>query len=350
MKQYSHTQIMLSFAYISYYGFALRDAEPQRAERIAEEIRRALKTWLAVKDQQWELVWGPGLAALKDDVYDDNMTFVARKGDEPNTYVIATRGTNPISLRDWVIEDFDVGTQVDWAYGSPPPGSKPRISQAASIGLNHLLDMRPASTVPGAGTTLAEFLTERCADGAGKEMKVCVTGHSLGGARAPTLARYLVDELAPKLAGQLDVSYVAFAGPTAGNADYAAYSAARLPAGPHPRVAHSLDIVPHVWTTRSILGLFGIYARHWLVPGPLIALAIAGVSLYSLGKGYTQVQAAAPPVPGKYRRVLYNYLLQAIDQHAYGYPRMLDMSSPEEIPVTELFVDQIVDPELTHES
>lgn len=341
MAQYSHTQIMLSFAYMSYYGIALRDPEEQRAATIADQIRRGLKSWLAVKDQ-WELVWGPGLAVLKDDVYDDNLSFVARKLDEPNTYVVATRGTNPVSLRDWAIEDFDVGKQVDWQYGSPPAGSRPRISQATQIGLNKLLDMRADSTVPGAGTTLAEFLREECQNAPGA--RIYVTGHSLGGALAPTLALWLVDELVPQLPGQVDVSYVSFAGPTAGNADFAAYSDARLGAQSH-RVANSLDIVPHVWNTRSILELYTIYAKHLLIPGPIISLAITGVCCFTLGKGYTQVQADAPAIPGEYNRVLYNYLLQVIYQHAYGYPRILNMRRPEEIPVTELFVGQVLDPQ-----
>lgn len=95
------------------------------------------------------------------------------------------------------------------------------ISEAASIGVTRLLAMKDGQQ------TLLQFLA-----GAMEESKatldnpasVCFTGHSLGGALAPTLALYMRNNQGtwdPQ--GKAVVTTISFAGPSAGDAEFASY-------------------------------------------------------------------------------------------------------------------------------
>ena len=76
--------------------------------------------------------------------------------------------------------------------------------------------------------TLLEFLKSQTA----KPIKVCVTGHSLGGCLAGTFALYLKDNRGSwDSSGTSPVCCITFAAPTAGNAAFATYSDGQFEGG-----------------------------------------------------------------------------------------------------------------------
>src|SRR5262249_460381 len=143
---------------------------------------------------------------------------------------------------------------MNWPPGTAPGPTGPRISESTSIGLQVLLGME-GSTANGPQSLLA-FLKSQATNA----INVCVTGHSLGGCLAPTLALYLKEQRAAwDVSGESNVSTISFAGPTAGNSAFAAYSDSQFGGGPYPpnwdeslgttcdAVRCDLDVAPLAW-------------------------------------------------------------------------------------------------------
>jgi hypothetical protein len=61
--------------------------------------------------------------------------------DDPTRFVVAVRGTNPISLTDWMRGDLDVAQPAPWPFGD----GTGRVSGSTASGLNTLLEL----TEPG---------------------------------------------------------------------------------------------------------------------------------------------------------------------------------------------------------
>lgn len=333
--RYSKEQIMLNFSYMAYYGFGLVGSDQENGLAISKDIQRALKTWKVVKNQ-WDLVWGPCVSAFIGSRHDDNMMFVVRNREDPAQYVIAIRGTNPVSLQDWLFEDFNVLPMVKWPYGEDKGRGK--ISKATETGLKCLHAMRAPADVPGEGKSLFEFIRDELEDK--PQASICVTGHSLGGALAPTLALWLKDIQAEQLSTQAHISTVAFAGPSAGNKDFAQYSDQRFGAD-CIRVANSLDVVPYAWSTKSLLKLYTLYTPHWLLPGPVLAAGFSAMIAISLPGRYHQINADTPSLQGNFRSLLHNYFTQALYQHVVGYPEIMGLLKNGEIPLNDLFLGQL---------
>ena len=335
---YSKSQTMLAFAYMSYYGFDLIGPDKCNAQKIEKDIKHALTSWAPVKDEG-ELVWGPGVFIFDLALFDDNLMYLVRNIKDPSRYVIGIRGTNPVGLKDWLIEDFQVTCMVPWQYGKPAAKLKPKISKSTKIGITKLQEMIAEPGVPGEGKSLLEFLQ---GDIEGKDaVDICVTGHSLGGALAPTLALWLKDIQGEKLPESAKISTVAFAGPSAGNKDFATYSDQRFAEGECIRVANSLDVAPHAWNQKSLRKLFLLYKSDFLLPGPLVIGMISAMLALSWRKGYQQIEADAEPIQGRFKPLLYNYLAQGIYQHVVGYPEAMGMLDDNDIPVFELFAGQL---------
>lgn len=335
---YSNEQVMLAFAYMSYYGLALSGSDECNDIAISDMIQRALKTWQPVKDE-WSLVWGPCVSTLKGDLFNDNMMFVLQSNRNPENYVISIRGTNPFSVKDWLIEDFDVSPMRQWPYSESGSSLKPKISKATFVGLQCLQEMQATNGVPGEGTFVLQFFQQALVHG--PVSSITVTGHSLGGALAPTFALWLHDIALSELSDGVTVSTVAFAGPTAGNADFAKYSDACF-GDRCIRLANSLDVVPHAWNSKSLLKLYSLYARHFLWPSPLLAAGFSLMLAMSLRGQYTQIKAKAKPLKGHYKHFLYNYFAQALYQHVVGYPESMGMLSHQDIPLVDLFASDLL--------
>lgn len=328
---YDQRQVMLTLSYIAFSGFYRTGLDANRARDMRDWIRRWLDLLDPVKGQ-WELVWGPATYRIPFTLFDDNMMFAVRHREERERFTVVVRGTNPVSWPNWVFEDFMVLRQWRWTHADSPPGD-PRISTGIKIGLEALLRMKPRRGQPGAGMTLREYLRQQ-ALGHGDPLRVCVTGHSLGGALAPTYALYLHDtrthartpERAPwDPERSAELSTVSFAGPTPGNADFAAWFDAELGAR-CDRMRTTLDIVPHAWDVKLLAGVDDLYAT--VTPFPFYLRPVLPVVLRLLrSRNYTHLRADQPPIEGRLEPLFADYFAQAAYQHVVSYPEVLGLGA-----------------------
>ncbi|MEM8641202.1 MAG: hypothetical protein AAGG51_20655 [Cyanobacteria bacterium P01_G01_bin.54] len=185
-----------------------------------------------IKGGDWELVWSPSVYEIYPySQKADNTGFFVYSAKE-KTYIIAIAGTNPIALLDWIEEDFAVGKNlnIDWAKfskGSEQPTKEnvvvadkhtERISLGTTKGVWALWnDLEQSNYAPPANAsyTLAEYLAQLNSQPTTNRSTLVVTGHSLGGALAPTLARWAKRNLHFAAVYTLPT-----AGPTPGNFQY----------------------------------------------------------------------------------------------------------------------------------
>lgn len=319
-------QQMGALAFIAYLGEELTGSD----DKVEGELYPCLEAQLAAEpltNGKWTLTWGPAVYKFDIAHYDDNMLYVVRDTADPAHLAIATRGTNAKAILDWLLEDLDVEHQVAWRYGDAPSGAK--ISQATENGLRVLQTMTPASG-PVPNKTLTQFLeTYSQANGA---LQIHVTGHSLGGALAPTLALWLADTRRDwDASGQSTIAVVSLAGPTAGNAAFAAYSDSRIGSST-TRLHNPYDVVPLAWNHATMGTIAGLYAPT-IEPERVIRDAIDVARDLVKDKGYTQIRPNAPPLPGALFAGT-SYVEQVSSQHTCGYQCALGLVPPLYTPVS----------------
>ena len=278
---------MLSLAYTVDSGVGVKGDSPASNKAAMGIIQCMLNTADMLK-KKWKLVWGPRVYDLPivSDGQSDNTMIVAQQEDT-NTYAVAIAGTNAKSWSDWFFEDFAVGTQVLWRYGSPDPGTSPKISWGTAFGLAILQRMRPYKGIPGEEKTLAEFLQYVLKNPCGKDpFKIYVTGHSLGGALAPATALWLSDTQGTN-PGIFQVPWdpdkkakvytFPFAGPTIGNGDIANYINSRFTGDQMVVTDNQLDIAPHAWNYETLEQIHTIYPPPYALP-PALGLALDAIA------------------------------------------------------------------------
>jgi len=114
-------KMMLALAALTYRGIVGNERGAQGP------LRKALVPWLRALGPlgfgQWDPQWGPASFRVPLSLVDDAMVYVARRKDPPDRdrahYVIAIRGTNPVSIFDWVFGDLWVDYQVAWSEAAP---------------------------------------------------------------------------------------------------------------------------------------------------------------------------------------------------------------------------------------
>lgn len=308
---------MAALSFIAYTGEKVVGAD----DEVARELAPCFAAELARQPLAagWELVWGPAVFRFEHAQYSDNLMYVVRGRDQPSRLAVVVRGTNGPAVLDWLVEDFSVFRLEPWPYGDPPAALRPQISAGTRKGLEILQGMVPPEGVPGAGQGLQAFLGATVAGESHATYAVSVTGHSLGGALAPALALWLADTAGswdPQGRASLDV--VSFAGPTGGDADYAAYYDLRL-GGATRRVHNPLDVVPHAWDVEEMRVAATLFE-------PLIALPHDERIAFDLlidaveRKDFQHELAAAPPLA--YRQLepsLTAFGAQVGWQHHCGY-------------------------------
>ncbi|WP_138994177.1 lipase family protein [Larkinella sp. C7] len=199
----------------------------------------------------WQVVWGPAIANSRkksstskvDSFVTDNTMYVARGTDLATgkpIHVVAIAGTNAVSRKGALLEDFNVFNQKQWGgetdWGTPGSG---KITAGSAVGFNILGSMRDPST----GKTLLQFLSTL--GGAGPN-EVAFTGHSLGGALCPLMALQCMEWQEQMGYTNLHVSVYPIAGPTPGNKEFAEYAAQKF-GDNYYSVINTNDIVPHAW-------------------------------------------------------------------------------------------------------
>jgi hypothetical protein len=156
MTSFNDESIMLTLAALTYRGF-----QDVLGGRVHEGIVKGalvdgLQTLAPVKNE-WDLVWGPATDRDRGQVVDTNMMYVVRGRHAPNRLVVAIRGTNPISLSDWVFGDLWVGETVDWPYATVADPAA--ISKSTALGLAALQAMSSRAPATGLATEVSAFVT-----------------------------------------------------------------------------------------------------------------------------------------------------------------------------------------------
>ncbi len=289
----------------------------------------------------WELVWGPQVWQGQHSDLSDNAMFVAKCADMPGfstaVYVVAICATNPKSPYDWLVEDFDVASVVDFATydplasAAPTRASKPIpqdaavISMGTALGVWHLLTMVSPDTAMAPKTTLCSFLQSN----ASNDATVIFVGHSLGGALSPTTAAWL--KQAGKLDGYNAVYCYPTAGATPGNAAFASLYAQLLPPTPangyqawNRDMWNTLDAVPHAWVIAMLRQIKTLYDNKPISDVDL-AVNAAIVQAWASGVAYTQIanQPLAGTPNGSPPTDLKTFLQQVAFQHTKAYEALI---------------------------
>lgn len=326
---YNQDQVMLSLAFLSYLGFYETSFGVQASDRTFQSIAKGLKTSACLKGE-WELAWGPAMYRLPLTVFDENLMFVARNTRERGRYAIVIRGTNPLSITNWLLQDFNVVVQTPWPYAGKTPGLTPKLSKGTARGLQALQDMKPNRGLPGADVRLYQFLADEIARNSSERITISVTGHSLGGALAPAVALWLADTQQrsddpesppwdPKRRCTIDVC--SFAGPSAGNADFAAYYDQKLGASTR-RIWNKYDVVPHGWITTALQNLPQLYQP--IAPDLLMSAVLWSAHRLAQGGDYKHVSQDVP-MAGAIVPLLKDYGAQMIYQHTAAYPQLFGL-------------------------
>jgi hypothetical protein len=155
MANFSDQQVMLTLAALTYRGFQDVLQGPVHEEIVRGALVDGLQTLEPVKNE-WELVWGPATDRTLGLAIDTNMMYVVRSRRAVNRLVVAIRGTNPLSLPDWVFGDFWVGETVDWPYATAAAPAV--ISKSAALGLRALQAMRSSAPAPGPISEVSAFV------------------------------------------------------------------------------------------------------------------------------------------------------------------------------------------------
>ncbi len=256
---------MLSFAYLAYCGEEIVTPNPEA--QILNLINAAMPKIppIANPNPTWKVVWGPVTYTTPGALYQDNLMFVTQNQSDPTQIVVAVRGTNFVAQLDWLMEDFDVSQMMNWPPGSSvstPTGAM--IAESTSVDLQILFAMKGATNeggTPGPVMSLMNFLLKQTSS----PIQLCVTGHSLGGCLASTLALYLkTNAQLWDASAKSNVSCITFAAPTAGNAAFTSYSDSIFSGAPNPPngdstlgttcdpVRCNFDVAPMAWISSNI--------------------------------------------------------------------------------------------------
>ncbi|WP_298738808.1 lipase family protein [uncultured Chitinophaga sp.] len=197
----------------------------------------------------WSIVWNGQVTT------DGNYAFIAANEDA-SIHAVAIRGSLPPfdvswdSFANWVLEDLDVITTVDWSYVSPTTtGAK--ITAGANRAFTQVNEMQNATTSSTDTTTIIGYLE---ANALHSNQQLIITGHSLGGNVANVFASYFINTHA-SFASQ--TTLVTFAAPAPGNKPFAQDLDNKLSNAWH--YENTYDIVPKFPVDSSILELALMY-------------------------------------------------------------------------------------------
>ncbi len=295
--------------------------------KVNVETEKNIKQLNAQSGENWRIVWGAGLYQKTVGGVIDNLMYAFFNPDYMGkpTYYISVAGTNPTSIFDWLTEDLEVSSTVQWPYNTP----KARISKGISIGLHKLVEMQPEAGLPGAGMTLNEFLSKNLSEC--DEYTLITGGHSLGGALSPLVALWLKDTQSAwdKNAKVTDFQSWPFAGQSQGLESFATYYNSRIP-NTH-RTFNSLDLVPRAFNKITLKAGETQYAPE--ITSDTIDLLIY-LRLYQIGSlEYTQIADTSNELTGELNKKIItsifgavNYFKQMIYQHVEAYIVLLDVN------------------------
>jgi hypothetical protein len=147
---------MLVLAALTYRGFSDLLSGELHEGIVGRQIAGGLEELAPVRGR-WDLAWGPATTTAGA-AFDSSAMYVARSRQIPQRYVVALRGTNPVSLTDWLLGDFVVDPTVGWPFGNDGAA----ISSSTAFGLRTLLGLKSGGTTAaaGLGVSIAGVLDE----------------------------------------------------------------------------------------------------------------------------------------------------------------------------------------------
>jgi len=197
----------------------------------------------------WKVVWNG------TQTYDGNYAFIA-VDPTGEIYGLAIRGSlNPEEIfknwdafANWILEDLDVITQVNWPYANT---SDALIASGTNTAFTNVQTMQDTM---GSGLSIADYLIANVIK-AGKQ--VIITGHSLGANIANVYTSYFVTTVTQQNLSTSNISLYTFAAPAAGNAAFAKDLDTKLPAAWHYQ--NSNDIIPNFPVSQTIIKTAFLY-------------------------------------------------------------------------------------------
>ncbi|PRP91653.1 Lipase [Enhygromyxa salina] len=328
-------QLCLSLA--AYAGLS---GEPARR---AGALHRSIAAQLAKipATREHEIVWGPASFRVWWQPSSPSLVvFVTRpiQAGEDDCYVVIRAGA-PVPVWDQNLESFGCLAQEPWVWTRRAGNLAPAVCGGVHRRLDVIRELTPEEQLPGAGRSLAELLAGCVGELEGdRKLPVHVCGHGVGGAMATAVALWLHDTQGPVTARDIEwdprhhakLHCMAFAGPTAGNADFATYISERL--GPELELIHnSLDYAPLLWDTQTMAGIAGLYRSHVEEISVVEAVVEAlGNQLERHGVEYEQPPARI--LPGQLNVELPpTFIAQAEYQHLHAYPELLGLGAQIDI-------------------
>ncbi|AIB15572.1 hypothetical protein ABAZ39_27270 (plasmid) [Azospirillum argentinense] len=331
LPDFSWRQEMVTLAYIAYAGtLGEKGGQPTV---LLELINRFLEE-LEPVNGKWDVVWGPGLVnAGFTNLVDTNVFYVVRDRRDPTRYVIAIRGTNPLSIYSILNQVSAVNEQELWPVEDLPRRKWPRVSEGVANTLKHLKRVRAQKGVPGAGLTLVDFLKQEVA-ACQSPLAIHTTGHSLGGTMSATVAMWLreLQGCEGSLSTRWDpkarctIHSTPIAGFSPGDKRFAQHFDSAI-GGTCDRLYNSLDVVPHTYAAEDMNYAKSIY-EPMIDAGFAFKAAIDMMELqFTLSNiNYRQVRDDTSALEGTLEPSQREFMAQMLWQHIEGYLKILGLS------------------------
>ncbi len=327
--KYDEAKKVFSLAMFSYLGNNLTGTVAGNRRKVAKRLKETFdEEGMRSRLGDWKVVWGPCIFQ-PDKEFDviGNLMYIAKsEQDGVPQYVIAISGTNPMSFYALTM-NFRVNKQVDWLPKFPPYCVNGKISKGANIGFRKLKSMKP-SEGPGKGQNIKNFLKNefKVQKLRVKKPQVIITGHSLGGMLAPTVASWLRNEQNswdPDNMGNLTL--YTFGAGTTGNKEFADYVTKVQFKGKVFRVWNKLEISPPLFNATAMKGLPKIYTPY-IKPNEFIRELYNFFENCRNGNCYCQIKKNAKPFANSAinRSIIkgypfIDYIKQAGYQHIEAY-------------------------------
>ena len=254
----------------------------------------------------WQCAWGPA-----QDADQSNLAYVATYSYGPGLPVLAAvviRGTDfeihdGLGILEELWEDLDVLEQVPLPW---LPDSPARVANGTLDALEII------HRLTADGERLATFLARYLNDPANDRPVLVVTGHSLGGCLTTVVTPWLQVTLAQQGVTNPIVP-ATFAGPTAGNAAFAAYYASTFQYS--LRYFNSLDVIPMGWW--NLDGMETVYDPYAVPVPEFVAIILRGFALAMRLEGVTYSHPATNncPLTGRFNPSAPDWYGQAAYQH-----------------------------------
>jgi hypothetical protein len=155
-------QAMLALAMLSYRAFHELKPGELRLARLRRSILNGLEDVNPIANR-FDLVWGPAAYRAPLTVFDQNVMYIVKERTRPR-YVVVVRGTNPLSVVDWVFGDLWAGVDIAWPFGEAAGFPEARVSLSSHLAVNILRHMHSSGPRPTAAERVWRVIDEQAGE------------------------------------------------------------------------------------------------------------------------------------------------------------------------------------------